>query len=72
MTIYGQSAGAEAIGVMMTSPYIRDRGLFHQCIMESNPFGLPFRDWNNAMEYGGRFAEYAGCRRGDMECLRKL
>lgn len=72
VTIYGQSAGAESIGVHMTSPYIRDRQLFHQCIMQSNPFALPFRDWDNAMEFGGRFAEAAGCMRGDMDCLRKL
>ncbi|XP_077966388.1 crystal protein-like [Styela clava] len=70
VTVSGQSAGCESIGVLMTSPYVED-GLFHQTIMESNPFGLPFRTWENAMEFGSRFAEAAGCIRGDMECLRK-
>nr|XP_039259785.1 crystal protein-like [Styela clava] len=70
VTVSGQSAGCESIGVLMTSPQVED-GLFHQTIMESNPFGLPFRTWENAMEFGSRFAEAAGCIRGDMECLRK-
>lgn len=74
VTVFGQSAGAESIGVMMTSPYVRNlpRPLFHQTIMESNPFGLPFRDYANAKEFGSRFTEAAGCLRDDMECLRRV
>lgn len=73
VTVFGQSAGAESIGVMMTSPYVKNLPdpLFHQCIMESNPFGLPFRDYANAKEFGSRFTEAAGCLRDDMECLRE-
>lgn len=70
VTVYGQSAGAESIGVLMTSPYGKD--LFHQGIMESNPFGLPFRDVPNAKEFGSRFASAAGCLKDDMDCLRSV
>ncbi|CAK8694998.1 crystal protein-like [Clavelina lepadiformis] len=68
VTIFGQSAGAESVGIHFTSEVSKD--LFRQGIMQSNPFGLPLRNWTDAKEFGGRFAEAAGCQRDDMTCLR--
>ena len=68
VTIFGQSAGAESIGVHLTSDISKD--LFHQVIMESNPFGLPFRTLADAKVYGDKFATAANCQPGDMACLR--
>jgi len=68
VTLFGQSAGAESIGVHLTSPYSEE--LFQQAIMESNPFGLPFRNLSDAQEYGAIFAKAAGCEANDMTCLR--
>ena len=66
MTIFGQSAGAESIACHMTSP-VSDK-LFHQAILESNPFGLPFRDLKDAQELANLFAGELGCE--DIDCLR--
>jgi para-nitrobenzyl esterase len=43
VTLFGHSAGAEDVGLLMSSPLAR--GLFHKAIMESGPpqFGLPPR-----------------------------
>ena len=43
VTIFGHSAGAQDVGLLMSSPLAR--GLFHKAIMESGPpqFGLPPR-----------------------------
>ena len=72
MTIFGQSAGAESIGIHLTSDISKD--LFHQAIMESNPFGLPFRTVEDARKFGDTFAEAADCSQTDIEqrmnCLR--
>ena len=68
VTLFGQSAGAESIGVHLTSDI--SKNLFHQVIMESNPFGLPFRDLDDARLYGNEFAEKANCTPNDMKCLR--
>jgi len=68
VTIFGQSAGAEAIGIHLTSQY--SENLFQQAIMHSNPFGLPFRNLSDARKFGSIFAEKAGCVPDDMACLR--
>jgi len=66
VTIFGQSAGAESIACHMTNP-ISDK-LFTQAILESNPFGLPFRDLADARELGDLFAKNLSC--SDLECMR--
>ena len=66
MTIFGQSAGAESIACHMTNP-VSDE-LFHQAILESNPFGLPFRDLKDAQELANLFAGELSCE--DIDCLR--
>jgi len=68
VTLFGQSAGAESIGVHLTSNI--SKHLFQQAIMESNPFGLPFRTIDDAKKYGDLFAEAAKCTPNDMICLR--
>lgn len=68
VTLFGQSAGAESIGIHLTS-HVSDH-LFQQAIMESNPFGLPFRTMEDAKSFGDRFAVEAGCSPDDMTCLR--
>lgn len=41
--------------------------------MESEPFGLPFRDANDFAGFAKAFASKANCSDSDMEaCLRKL
>ena len=41
LTIFGQSAGAMSVAVHMVME--SSQGLFQHAIMESEPFGLPFR-----------------------------
>ncbi|XP_077973319.1 crystal protein-like isoform X2 [Styela clava] len=68
VTACGQSAGAEVIGILLTTSY--GDGLFHQVIMESNPLSVPYRNMSSAKEFGSQFAIKAGCNPHDMKCLR--
>lgn len=42
VTAGGQSAGAMSVGAHLVGE--GSKGLFHQGVMESNPFGLPFHE----------------------------
>lgn len=44
ITVFGQSAGAMSIGSHLASPAFK--GLYQRALLESEPFGIPFRDQN--------------------------
>ncbi|XP_070541991.1 cAMP-regulated D2 protein-like [Ptychodera flava] len=68
VTISGQSAGAQSVAIHLTSP--KSDNLFHQAIMESNPFTLPFRTKSDSINQAKYFAEDLGCKAGDVDCMR--
>ncbi len=69
VAIYGESAGAMSVGLhMLASP--RSEPLFRAGIMESNPFGLPYKTLNQSRSIAKEFASNLGCAAYDMECMR--
>lgn len=68
VTVGGQSAGAMSVGAHLVSP--GSKGLFHQCVMESNPFGLPFHERPDAAENAKNVFEYLDCTADDVACMR--
>jgi para-nitrobenzyl esterase len=75
VTIFGESAGGEAVLNLMTAP--RARGLFHQAIAQSPSdsgrwlnLHLPVLDFEPAVETGQAFAELAG--EGSIDELRAI
>ena len=69
VTIFGESAGAMSVGLHLQSP--ESRPLFRAAIMESNPFGMPFKSMSEAGRFGGHFRSAVGCRNGGLDCLRR-
>lgn len=70
VTLGGQSAGAGAAAANVVSPGAA--GLFHRAIFQSGGY-TPFASRALAEERGGKFAEAAGCKDGDIgKCLRAL
>ena len=70
VTLGGQSAGASSTGVQLLSPL--EKGLFHRAIFQSGGSG-PLVPLNIAEDKGRKFAEAAGCTKGDIAaCLRAL
>jgi carboxylesterase type B len=68
--LYGQSAGAASTAALMALPTAK--GLFRNAIMESMPFGLPFRDVSNWPAFASSFATDAGCPLINYEdCVKK-
>jgi carboxylesterase type B len=68
VTIFGQSAGAMSVAAHVQSEL--STGLFHRAILESDPFGLPFRTLSNQYEFATCFRKAAKCK--DMDCLMAL
>ncbi|HEU4655251.1 MAG TPA: carboxylesterase family protein [Steroidobacteraceae bacterium] len=62
VTLFGQSAGAQDVGLLMLSP--RSKGLFVRAIEESGTagFGLPPRSLQQNEELGADFLRLAGAR----------
>ncbi len=69
VTLFGQSAGAMSVGLHLVAPGSRD--LFRAAIMESNPYGIPFK----TPDVAGRFAELfrlkLGCLFNSLACMRR-
>ncbi|KAL1901814.1 hypothetical protein Sste5346_001517 [Sporothrix stenoceras] len=82
VTLFGESAGAQATHILLGSP--KARGLFHRAIMQSDPQGYPRNGKFAWMEYDTPAASYrgrttrvladAGCQNATdaIACLGKL
>ena len=68
MTLFGQSAGAQSIAVHLISDY--SDPLFHQAILESDPFTIPYQTPTRGAELGDLTAELLGCLPTDIKCLK--
>uniref|UniRef100_H2XQY1 Carboxylic ester hydrolase n=1 Tax=Ciona intestinalis TaxID=7719 RepID=H2XQY1_CIOIN len=60
VTLFGQSAGAQSIAVHMVNNY--SEPLFHGAILESNPFGITYKNKTEAQDIADKFAKHMGCR----------
>jgi para-nitrobenzyl esterase len=72
VTIFGQSAGAMSVGAHLVAP--GSRSLFHSAIMESNPYGLPFKTPAGANTVRMEFDQTPSAKTcsGNLACLEKL
>jgi carboxylesterase type B len=71
VTLFGQSAGAMSVGLQMLS-IPSSAGLFRAGIMESNPFGIPFKTLDQAALAAEIFKASVGCAVGGLDCLRAV
>ena len=71
VTLAGESAGAQSVGLHLYA-MPSSKGLFHAAIMQSNPFGLPFKTAEQAAATGGVFMTALRCRNrvGQLACLK--
>jgi carboxylesterase type B len=69
VTIYGESAGAMSVGLLMLSSP-RSAHLFRAGIMESNPLGLPYKNLKQSHSIAKEFAANLGCPVDDIGCMR--
>jgi para-nitrobenzyl esterase len=71
VTIAGESAGSEDVGLLLAAPAAR--GLFRKAIMESGTpsFGTPFRGLADAERIGEEASDLLGAG-GDMDRLRRM
>lgn len=70
VTLFGQSAGAMSVGIHLGSSSSRD--LFRAAILESNPYGIPFKTVAQARRYAEGLLDHLDCRKTDdtLACLR--
>jgi len=71
VTLFGESAGAMSVGLHALS-VPSSRPLFENAILESNPFGLPYRTVAQAALVGNTFAAELSCAPADLACLRAV
>jgi carboxylesterase type B len=70
VTLFGESAGAMSVGVHLTMP--SSQGLFRAAIMESNPYGVPYKDRIMAEKLGNSLKKLVGCEGQGLECMRQV
>jgi carboxylesterase type B len=72
VTIFGESAGAISVGAHLASPI--SRPLFRNAIMESNPYGLPFKTPDQAATIRMEFDQTPDAKscNGNLACLERL
>jgi len=59
VSLFGQSAGAMSIATHLISP--GSKGLFQAAMLESEPFGIPFRTKETWPAIAKDYVKYAGC-----------
>eukprot|EP00756_Hemistasia_phaeocysticola_P042083 Hpha_TRINITY_DN16949_c0_g1::TRINITY_DN16949_c0_g1_i1::g.55301::m.55301 len=69
VTVWGQSAGSMSIAIWLTQPEVV-KGLFHGAILESEPFGFPYRDEADWSSFQGAIASKLDCSKTDRACLQ--
>ena len=69
VTIFGESAGAMSVGLHLVAP--GSQGLFRAAILESNPYGLPYKGLDEARRLGVILRAGLGCPFGGLDCLRR-
>lgn len=71
VTIFGESAGAMSVGLHELS-IPSSAGLFRAAIMQSNPFGVPYKSLAQARPIAALFKEKVGCANQGIECLQQV
>lgn len=77
VTISGESSGGNAVIAQMVSPWSKDKfqhviSMSGAAIILRDPFFGSPRPLEKAQAVGERFAQAAGCKADDVECLRSL
>lgn len=70
ITLFGESSGAMSVGIHSVS-FPSSRGLFRAAIMESNPFGIPYKTIEESKPFAKHFTNNIGCEHDDIACMRK-
>lgn len=68
VTLFGQSAGAMSVGLHLISS--ASQPLFDAAIMESNPYGIPYKSLDLAAHFASILKSDLGCEREGLACLR--
>ena len=68
VTIFGESAGAMSIGLLLTTEHAK--GLFHRAVMESNVAGMNYRNISEAALIADDFCALLNCSDCAVACLR--
>jgi len=71
VTLFGESAGAMAVGLHSLS-IPSSNGLFRAGIMQSNPFGIPYKTVAEAATEAAILEAKLGCSGNDIDCLRAV
>ncbi|WP_421726436.1 carboxylesterase/lipase family protein [Bauldia sp.] len=69
VTLFGQSAGAMSVGLHLFAP--GSQGLFRAAIMESNPYGMPYRRLAAAGDLTESLRLELGCVFDTLACLHR-
>jgi len=72
VTLFGESAGAISIGAHLIAP--DSQSLFHAAIMQSNPYGLPFRSLDMSNRSGASLRRDMACSTDEshaLDCMRQ-
>jgi carboxylesterase type B len=71
VTIFGESAGAMSVGLHLLS-LPSSSGLFRAGIMQSNPFGIPYKTVAEAGSEAAMLEKDLGCEGEGLDCLRSI
>lgn len=68
ITLFGESAGAMSVGLHLISP--ESQPLFNAAIIESNPYGIPYKSLDVSKRFATIFKFDMGCEFEGLKCLR--
>lgn len=69
ITLFGESAGAMSVGLHLISP--ESQPLFNAAIMESNPYGIPYKSLAISKRFATIFKFNLDCEFEGLACLRE-
>ena len=68
VTLFGESAGAMSVGLHLVAPGSTE--LFRAAILESNPYGIPYKTLEHAKASAATLRDSLGCEKDGVACMR--
>jgi len=72
ITIFGESAGGQSVGTLLSLKHSSDRNKFKKAIVQSSPFGMHYRTKSQSSDEADELLNELGCKSKGWSCAKSV